>query len=205
MASLSSLKGCGICYRETSLPTRDPTFRPPRPSSELLMIMRKMNRIRGMHWKITMIGIVNSYPCPQVLNFASNYRSGLMIFPSKGFGREKRRKATAAAAGGRVAIERDMKGKDWECLSCFNLNWSWRGTCNKCGATKLVNSSTVSDFALLKSCCLYTLTIIEVSPLYRLTMKYAMVLDAGSMSDRTVYQPPRWRSMKRASTTSADE
>lgn len=35
-------------------------------------------------------------------------------------------------------------------------------------------------------------------------MKFAMVLDAGSMSDRTEYQPPLWRSMKRASTTSAD-
>ena len=87
-----------------------------------------------------------------------------MIFPSKGFGREKRRKATAAAAGGRVAIERDMKGKDWECLSCFNLNWSWRGTCNKCGATKLVNSSAVSDFALLFRYCLFTLPIIEDAP-----------------------------------------
>ena len=108
-----------------------------------------------MHWKITKTGIANSCLCPQVLNVTSNYLSRLMIFTSKGFGREKRLKATAAAvAGGRVTIERDMKGKDWECLSCFNLNWSWRGTCNKCGATKLVNSLAVSDFATLCSCCL---------------------------------------------------
>ena len=33
-------------------------------------------------------------------------------------------------------IERDLKGKDWECPSCSNVNWSWRTNCNACGVMK---------------------------------------------------------------------
>eukprot|EP01032_Pedospumella_encystans_P012690 gene12691-14663_t len=32
--------------------------------------------------------------------------------------------------------ERDAKGKDWECPSCTNVNWSWRSNCNKCNTAK---------------------------------------------------------------------
>jgi hypothetical protein len=29
-----------------------------------------------------------------------------------------------------------LKGTDWECPSCTNVNWSWRSTCNKCNTSK---------------------------------------------------------------------
>jgi hypothetical protein len=35
-------------------------------------------------------------------------------------------------------VEKDMKGKDWNCPSCNNLNWSWRANCNSCGTMKPV-------------------------------------------------------------------
>jgi hypothetical protein len=39
-----------------------------------------------------------------------------------------------------------MKGKDWECPSCTNMNWSWRTNCNKCNtgkpASALVSAQT---------------------------------------------------------------
>ena len=39
--------------------------------------------------------------------------------------------------GGRGrGLDRDMKGKDWECPSCTNVNWSWRTNCNKCNTAK---------------------------------------------------------------------
>lgn len=38
----------------------------------------------------------------------------------------------------------NMKGKDWNCPSCGNLNWSWRTTCNMCNTPK-VFQSTVSS------------------------------------------------------------
>ncbi len=30
----------------------------------------------------------------------------------------------------------DLKGKDWNCAACNNLNWSWRAQCNTCKAPK---------------------------------------------------------------------
>lgn len=33
-------------------------------------------------------------------------------------------------------ISKDLKGVDWNCSNCDNLNWSWRSTCNKCGTAK---------------------------------------------------------------------
>lgn len=33
-------------------------------------------------------------------------------------------------------IRLDMKGADWNCPSCGNVNWSWRATCNKCNGAK---------------------------------------------------------------------
>lgn len=30
----------------------------------------------------------------------------------------------------------DVKGPDWDCPSCGNVNWSWRSTCNKCNGGK---------------------------------------------------------------------
>lgn len=31
---------------------------------------------------------------------------------------------------------KDLKGVDWNCPQCDNLNWSWRTTCNKCNTAK---------------------------------------------------------------------
>jgi hypothetical protein len=31
-----------------------------------------------------------------------------------------------------------MKGKDWECPSCSNVNWSWRTNCNMCSTAKII-------------------------------------------------------------------
>lgn len=38
--------------------------------------------------------------------------------------------------GRQNGLERDVKGKDWDCPSCTNLNWSWRSTCNKCNTAR---------------------------------------------------------------------
>eukprot|EP01036_Dinobryon_divergens_P028847 gene28847-37854_t len=65
------------------------------------------------------------------------------VMPS-GFGRGGRGSGRAGGRGGRIpdgrgrgrGIERDLKGKDWECPSCTNINWSWRSTCNKCNGAK---------------------------------------------------------------------
>ncbi len=43
---------------------------------------------------------------------------------------------------GKNVIEKDLKGKDWNCPSCLNLNWSWRTNCNMCGTMK-PNASAV--------------------------------------------------------------
>jgi hypothetical protein len=42
-----------------------------------------------------------------------------------------------------TGVEKDLKGKDWNCSSCLNLNWSWRTNCNMCGTIK-PSVSTVS-------------------------------------------------------------
>lgn len=34
------------------------------------------------------------------------------------------------------SFDRDSKGKDWDCQSCGNVNWSWRTSCNKCNEPK---------------------------------------------------------------------
>ena len=65
------------------------------------------------------------------------------VMPS-GFGRGGRGSGRAGGRGGRMpegrgrgrGIDRDLKGKDWECPSCTNINWSWRSTCNKCNGAK---------------------------------------------------------------------
>jgi hypothetical protein len=31
---------------------------------------------------------------------------------------------------------KDLKGVDWNCPQCDNLNWSWRNKCNKCNTAK---------------------------------------------------------------------
>jgi hypothetical protein len=60
--------------------------------------------------------------------------------------------------GGRGGLERDVKGKDWECPSCTNVNWSWRSTCNKCNTAKPATAGAlvrvcliVCSFSLLHS------------------------------------------------------
>lgn len=69
------------------------------------------------------------------------------VMPS-GFGRGGRGGGRMGGRGrisegrgrGRI-IEKDLKGKDWECPSCANINWSWRSSCNKCNASKPAVSS----------------------------------------------------------------
>jgi hypothetical protein len=38
-------------------------------------------------------------------------------------------------AGGR-GLQRDVKGPDWDCSGCGNVNWCWRSNCNKCNTAK---------------------------------------------------------------------
>lgn len=49
----------------------------------------------------------------------------------RGLGRDSGRNS-----GRGRGLERDVKGKDWDCPSCSNTNWSWRSACNKCGTGK---------------------------------------------------------------------
>jgi hypothetical protein len=37
---------------------------------------------------------------------------------------------------GRGRGPEDLRGKDWDCPSCTNVNWSWRTHCNKCNTVK---------------------------------------------------------------------
>lgn len=57
-----------------------------------------------------------------------------------GFGRGRGDFGGRGGRGGRGrgggGLERDVKGKDWECPSCTNVNWSWRSNCNKCNTAK---------------------------------------------------------------------
>ncbi len=60
--------------------------------------------------------------------------------PGRGqFGRDGGRGGGGRGRGdgrGRGGINKDLKGPDWECPSCTNVNWSWRSTCNKCNTGK---------------------------------------------------------------------
>jgi hypothetical protein len=49
----------------------------------------------------------------------------------KGRGRGRGGDRGDGAGRGR-GFEKDLKGADWTCDSCGNVNWSWRATCNKC-------------------------------------------------------------------------
>ncbi len=40
--------------------------------------------------------------------------------------------------------EMNMKGPDWTCASCGNVNWSWRSNCNKCQTAKPAAVTVVS-------------------------------------------------------------
>jgi hypothetical protein len=62
-----------------------------------------------------------------------------------GFGRGRGAAASGRGRGRGRGIDKDLKGKDWECGSCSNINWSWRSTCNKCNSAKPV-AITVSFF-----------------------------------------------------------
>lgn len=56
-----------------------------------------------------------------------------------GFGRGppgRRKDFSKEFGGNKKGLERDAKGKDWDCPSCGNVNWSWRGTCNKCNTAR---------------------------------------------------------------------
>mmetsp|Transcript_2544 Transcript_2544/g.4455 ORF Transcript_2544/g.4455 Transcript_2544/m.4455 type:complete len:350 (+) Transcript_2544:43-1092(+) len=49
------------------------------------------------------------------------------------------------AAGRGRGLVKDAKGKDWDCPSCSNVNWSWRSTCNKCGTAKPASLQTEDE------------------------------------------------------------
>ena len=38
--------------------------------------------------------------------------------------------------GNMKGLQRDVKGPDWDCPSCGNVNWSWRNDCNQCHTKK---------------------------------------------------------------------
>jgi hypothetical protein len=49
---------------------------------------------------------------------------------------EQDKRLHQSAEGAVPGVEKDMKGKDWNCPSCQNLNWSWRTNCNMCSTPK---------------------------------------------------------------------
>ena len=56
--------------------------------------------------------------------------------PPMGFGRGRGRGSLGRGRGRGGRGPENMKGPDWECTSCTNINWSWRTTCNKCNSAK---------------------------------------------------------------------
>ena len=52
---------------------------------------------------------------------------------SKGIPQETKHAYDDVKKGGMV---RNLKGPDWNCESCGNVNWCWRSNCNKCNTSK---------------------------------------------------------------------
>ena len=50
----------------------------------------------------------------------------------RGRGRGRGRGDHGDGAGRGRGFDKDLKGADWTCDSCGNVNWSWRASCNKC-------------------------------------------------------------------------
>jgi hypothetical protein len=96
---------------------------------------------------------------------------------------------------GRGGLERDVKGKDWDCPSCTNTNWSWRTNCNKCGTGKPASALVRCPSYLLHKLCRTHFYLPLV--FHRWREKTAMVQAEVSTNDRTACPPPLSRSTKK--------
>lgn len=87
-------------------------------------------------------------------------------------------------------IERDAKGKDWECPSCTNLNWSWRSNCNKCDTAKPASILVCLLIKILNR-------FVHFNAGSRLKQKFVMVLEKDSTKGRIVFLLPLSKSTKK--------
>ena len=56
--------------------------------------------------------------------------SSTMAIPM-GFGNKGGGRGAGRGRGSGRGMQRDVKGPDWDCPSCTNVNWAWRDECNQ--------------------------------------------------------------------------